>query len=342
MGITTQDSSNALTKKIWEEKLFRETVPESYWSRFMGNDAASLVQVKTELEKDQGDTINFGLVARLTAGGVQGDTLLKGNEEPLNFYDDKVTLDQYRNGVVSRGRMARKRPAFSVPDEARTALKQWGVEKIDKLCFSAITQTPSFVIYRDGGASGAPAKTTTAATAKSALTAANSKLNLGFFGYMRTMARTGNDRQFVPLRPIKIKGREWYILLAHEDVLYDIKQDTNFQQAQREAQERSDEHPLFTGATAIYDQVIVHAHEFMPKASDGGGGTVDWAQCVLMGAQALTWAWGMRPFMEEENDDYGNQLGWAWNMICGVKKPVFNSQDYGSIGVYLARTKVSG
>jgi N4-gp56 family major capsid protein len=341
MALTTFDTNNALTKKVWEEKLFRETLPETYFNRFMGEGADNVVHVKTDLQKDQGDKITYGLIARLLGAGVQGDTQLKGNEESLATYDDTVILDQYRHAVASRGRMSRRRPAFSIPDEARTALKQWGAEKIDKLCFNALTATPSFVAYKDGAA-GAFSKTTTAATAKAALSAANSKLTLGFFGYLRTLARTGNDRQFTPIRPIKIKGREWYVLLCHEDVLFDIKQDTNFQQAQRECQERADDHPLFVGATAVYDQVVVHAHEFMPKASDGGGGSIDWAQCVLMGAQALCWAWGMRPQMDQETDDYGNQLGWAWSIISGVKKPVFNSIDYGSIGVYLARTKVSG
>lgn len=346
MAETVFTTSNALTKKAWAEKLYRETLPMSYWQAngFMGTGPDSVVQVRTDLEKDKGDKITFGLVMRLQGAGVTGDNALKGQEEALVTYDDSVSLEQYRHGVSVRGRLTRQRAAFEITDEARAMLKQWGAEKIDRLCFNALTtvSTPTFVVYRDGGASGAMAKTTTAATAKSALTAANSKLNLQTFTYLRTVAKTGNNRAFSPIRPIKIKGRDWYVLLCHEDVLYDIKNDTNFTAAQRECQERSDEHPLFTGATAIYDQVIVHTHEFMPIASDGGAGTVDWAQCALMGSQALTWAWGMRPNVEMEEDDYKNKVSYGYSMIAGVKKPVFNSQDFGSIGVYLARTKVSG
>lgn len=134
--------------------------------------------------------------------------------------------------------------------------------KIDRLCFDAITSSPTTVVYKT---SSGMQKTTTPATAKSALTAADSKLSLSHFTYLRTLAKGGNNRAFSPIRPIKIKGREWYVLLCYEDVLYDIKNDTNFTQAQREAQERSDTHPLFTGATAIYDQVVVHTHEFYPR-----------------------------------------------------------------------------
>lgn len=344
MANTEISTSNALTRKAWAERLFRETLPQSFFnaSGMMGSDENSAIHVKTDLEKDQGDKITFGLVSRLSGAGVTGDSVLKGNEEALALYDDAVTLDQYRHGVTIKGRMTRKRPAFSVPDEARSMLKQWGKEKIDRLCINALTATPSFIAYRDGTA-GALSKTSTAATAKSALSAANSKLNLGMFSYLRTLALTGNDRAFNPIRPINIKGKEYYVLLCYEDVLFDIKQDTNYLQAARECYERSDEHPLFRAGAAVYDQVIVMTHEFMPKAADAGsGGNVAWAQCVLMGAQSLIWAWGMRPGIEEEWDDYKNVQGFAHHMICGVKRPKFNSQDFGSMGVYLARTQVSG
>lgn len=341
MSETGFATDNPLVKKAWEEKLFRETVPEAYFSKFMGESAENMVHVKTNLTKSKGDAITFGLVSRLTGPGVSGDDVLKGKEESLVTYDTKVEIDQIRNGVASKGRISRQRAMFEISEEARIQLKQWQIEKIDRMCIAQLIASPTFVAYRDSAA-GANSKTTSLATAKAALSLANSKLNLSFFTYLRTLAKTGNDRAFSPIRPLKIKGKEYYVLLCHDDVLYDIKNDTNFQQAQRECQERSADHPLFTGATALYDGVIVHSHEFMPKASDGGGGSVDWAQCSLLGAQALCWAWGERPFVEMDEDDYKNKLGWSINMIAGVKKPVFNSQDFGSIGIALARTKVSG
>jgi len=340
MSETGFATGDAQTKKVWEEKLFRETIVTAYFSDFMGNDAESMVHTRTDLTKQKGDLINFGMVGRLSGPGVTGDTVLKGQEEALSTFMSTVSLEQYRNGVSSRGRLSRQRAFFDISDEARIQLKQWMSERIDRLCFNALIASPTFIAYRD--ASGVSAKTTSLATAKAALSAANSKLTLDFFPYLRTLAKTGNDRQFIPIRPIRIKGKDYYVLLCHEDVLFDIKIDNDFQAAQREAQQRGEDHPLFRGATAVYDQVIVHAHEFMPKAEDGGGAAVSWAQCALVGAQSLAWAWGERPFVETDVDDYGNKQGWSINMIAGVKKPVFNSFDYGSIGVALARTKVSG
>ena len=50
MAKTTFSTSDALTKKLWEEKLFRDTQKMSYFSRFMGGTAENLVQVNEKLE----------------------------------------------------------------------------------------------------------------------------------------------------------------------------------------------------------------------------------------------------------------------------------------------------
>ena len=83
-------------------------------------------------------------------------------------------------------------------------------------------------------------------------------------------------------------------------------------------------------------------HENIPIAADAGsGGDVPWAKCVLMGAQSLVWADGIRPKLVGEEFDYGREHGFAWSMICATGKPVFNSKDYGSCAVYVARTQIS-
>jgi len=54
MSKTAFSTSNALTKKLWQEKLFRDTVKESDFSKFMGDNMESLVYTKTDLEKGRG------------------------------------------------------------------------------------------------------------------------------------------------------------------------------------------------------------------------------------------------------------------------------------------------
>ena len=340
MANTAFSTSNALTKKVWEEKLYRDTVKESYFSKFMSDSTESVIQTKTQLEKGKGDQITFGLRKRLTGAGVISGTQLEGNEEKLNTYDYSVSLEQYRHAVRDDGAMTRQRAMFSISEESRTALKDWQAEKIDQLCFTALETSPTLTAYKTDATTFLT--TATPATASGALVAADSKLTLNFISYLKTIAKTGISRQFTPLRPVKVMGRKYYILLVHPDVMYDLRISSEFQQAMREAEVRGSENPLFQGATAIWDGVVIHEHENISIADTAGaGGNVSWAKCSFLGAQSLCWAWGKRPEIVQETFDYGNEEGYATSMIAKAGKPQFNSQDYGCFGVYLSRTDIS-
>jgi N4-gp56 family major capsid protein len=138
MAKTIFTTSNALTKKAWEEKLYRDTLKEAYFSRFMGKNADSLCQVKNEFLKDKGDLITFGIRMRLAGSGVTSGQTLEGNEESLVTYSHTVSLEQYRHAVRDNGALDRQRAMFSIDEESMAALKGWGSEKIDQLAFTAI------------------------------------------------------------------------------------------------------------------------------------------------------------------------------------------------------------
>lgn len=342
MAETIFTTSDALTKKVWDEKLYRDAVKESYFAKFMQTGSSALVQTKTQLEKEQGDKITFGIRMKLQGAGVTSTQTLEGNEEDLTTHDSSVTLEEYAHAVKDRGPMDRQRAMFSIDEESRSAIKDWMSEKQDALAFAAILNAPTRIFYKDQAA-GALSNTTVAATAKAALGSTHSKLTPGFISYLKAWAMTGGGRtgSQIPLRPVKVNGKNYFILLVHPDNMYDLKIDTTFSQAMREAQERGKDNPLFEGATAIWDGVVIHEHENCTTGTDAGGGAIAWSKGVFMGAQALVWAWGRRPKVVEETFDYGRKHGYAVSMIAGTAKPVFNSVDYGSLGVYLARTQIS-
>ena len=342
-GISTSDPQ---AKKVWEEKLFRDSLKESYFSKYVSSGADSIVTEKTQLSKDRGDEITIALRPKLAGAGVTEGQTLEGNEEKIVSYTMKLTLKQYRHAVRDDGAMSRKRAMFDISSESESSLQDWMSEKIDQLHFDELgvgagaTANPSKIFYKT---SSGVLSTGTAATAKSALTAADGKLTLNMLSYIKTWALTGGNRAYVPLRPVKIDGKPYLVLLTHPDAVYDLRADTNFQQAMRDAEVRGKENPLFTGAVAIWDGMIVHAHENCAVATDAGSGSnVPWAKSVVLGAQALCVAYGKRPEVIQKTFDYDNEEGYSTRVIMGVKKSVFNSLDYGSLGVYLARTNVSG
>jgi N4-gp56 family major capsid protein len=205
---------------------------------------------------------------------------------------------------------------------------------------AALLASPTKILYRDGVA-GAPSGTASSSTAKTALTAANSKITPNFISALRVWAKTGGAAATYRIRPVKIEGAEFYILLVNPAVMYDLRTDSTFQTAQKDAQDRGKDNPLFRGATAIWDNVVIHETERIPLFTDGGGASVAGAFGALMGAQALCWAWGERPNTVQQEFDYENEMGWAWEMIAKAGKPKFNSKDYGTVGVVFSCTNVT-
>lgn len=342
MAKTTFSTSNALTKKLWEEKLFRDVEIDSYFvSRFMSEGSNSPVMVDTNLTKEKGDQVTFGIVSNFVGDGVTSGQVLEGNEEGLISYDYSILLERYRHGTRSKGQLDEQRAMFSIPDVSREKLKIWGAEKIDKLLIAALLASFTKILYRDGVA-GAPAGTATASTAKTALTAANSRLTPNFISVLRAWAKTGGAGSTYRIRPVKIEGGDLYILLVPPAVMYDLRTDSTFQSAMKDARERSKDNPLFRGAVAIWDDVVIHETERISLFTDGGGASVTGAFCAFMGAQALVWAWGQRPKTVQDTFDYEEETGWAWNMTAKAGKPKFNSKDYGVVGVCLAATNVTG
>lgn len=344
MSETIFGSTHDLAKRVYSEELFRDSVKETFFgSKLMSTTGDKPVHVKTDLEKGKGDKIRIPLRMRLTGPATLGDATLKGNESDLDFYNMDIELEQHRKAVKDSGAMSRKRPAFDPEDEMKTALKEWMSEYVDQMCFDALgigsgaTSDPSKVFYRDSSGNG---NAGSAATAKAALDATNSKITPALVRLIRSWAVTGGNRQYIPLRQLKSQGMGNYMMLVHPTVGFDMKNDPTYESYIREAEVRGKENPLFTGALAVIDGVAIFEHENCAVASDGGAGSVTWSKAIFMGQQALCWAWGKRPEMVEETDDYGNKLLKSIGIIAAAKKSKFNSLDYGSVGVWLACSNV--
>lgn len=339
MAKTVFATNDPLTKEIWDADLFNDIIADIALGNMLSEKGNNVVHVQSDLTKTRGDKITFGLVSNLVGDGVEDDAVLEGNEEGLVPYNYTISLKQYRHGTREAGRLSRQRPMFSIPDVSRERLKVWGSEKIDKLMFAALLANPTKILYRDGVA-GTPSGTSVAATAKAALTAANSKLTPEFISAIRTWAKTGGGGQTFRISPIKMEGGEYFVLFVNPAALYDLRINSTFQAAMKDAMERGKTNPLFKNSTAVWDSVIIRESERVPLFTDGGGASVAGCFASLVGMDALCWAWGERVGTVQEDFDYKNQMGWAWHMISRAGKPVFNSKDYASVSVCLAATNI--
>tara|TARA_R110000744_G_scaffold228_2_gene864 strand:- start:7822 stop:8853 length:1032 start_codon:yes stop_codon:yes gene_type:complete len=341
MSVTQFGTNNALTRKLWlaeNEQLFRDAAKESYFlPRFGSEGNGSIIYEKKDLVKGGGDKLTFGIRMRLSGAGVGAGQTLEGNEESLTTHSYSVVMDRIRHGVRVENGLSKQRVQADMEKEAREGLKDWMAEKIDEKLFAALRATPTTVWYSNNGV---PTKDT-AANAKAAMNASEDKITPKLIRAVKTWAMTGGNRAQSPLRPIKINGKNHFVLVCHPDAVYDLKNDSTYTQYLREAEARGKENPIFSGAIAVIDNVIIHEHESAYIATDGGGASVPYAECFFMGAQALCWGWGMREEMTQESFDYGEQAGFGLGLNYAVGKTQFNSLDYGSVGVFVGRTQVS-
>ncbi len=95
--------------------------------------------------------------------------------------------------------------------------------------------------------------------------------------------------------------------------------------------------PIYTGALGEYNGVVLHASARLPNFTTSSQAAAV-IRSVLCGAQATGMAFGRGHSPErydwvEDYFDYENQFGVAAGCISGLKKLVFNGNDFATISV---------
>ena len=321
----TADATTAQTwlKKWWMEP---ETMSYFYGQGLVSTSKTSCIVEFMDLEQGQGYQHSFFQVRELSGSGITGDNTLEGQEEAPNVYDDAITLQQYRHAVRTYGRLSDQYPSQKESDvrkDIAELLKRWKAAKIDQLIFDAFGTAITKAIY--GG------DATTTATIES-----GDYFTTNLISKCKAYAIKATPK----IMPLIVKGKSYWIMVISPDQAFDLKtRDSAWAQAQREAQLRSPENPIFTGAEGIWDNVIIHVHERVAIATTWGSTSdLDGATALFMGQQSGALAYSRRRTWVEKEFDYGNKIGFAIGCILGVTKAVFNSADNAIVGVRTYRT----
>lgn len=336
MAVKIYLDTDVETKKLYDEKVFRETQKMSYFDKFISKDGSSIIWSKDQLTKDKGDTIYFYLTQKLDDKQYfkQGQTIT-GNEQKLGSYRDSVSLEERSLAVAYEGGLSEQRPVFSISDESERALKEAGASLIDQWRFDALNAASNSKTYKM-----ADPPTTTSATLAS-LTA-DDKITPKKVSFLKTAALTGWNRTQEPLKPVTIDGKPHLLMIVHPDALYDLKTNSDYIQYMREAEVRGKENPLFTGAIAIIDGVVIHESERIDIGlTAGSGGNIPYSYGMLLGQNSMIWANGKREEIVMETRNYKKVTGYCWSIIAGAKRTTFNSKDWGFVKLMMARTRVS-
>jgi len=345
MATTSYGVNDALAVKLWSKKLFVDALKETSYQQFIGKSASSLIQVKDETSKGAGDKITFGLRMQLSGDGVLEDGTLEGNEESLTTYSDSVTINQLRHAVRSAGKMSEQRVPFSVRDEAMSGLKDWWANRLDTAFFNQLCGNTVQTDTRYTGNVATIAATTNrikragGVANDQSLTSTNT-FNLNLIDACVEAAQTISPT----VRPIRVNGKEKYVMFLHPYQVYDMRTNTSEGQwldITKTAMQggKVADNPIYNGALGEYNGVILFANSRVTNGvnSSTGAAVSTARRAVFCGAQAGVIAYGRDSVggenmsWVEELFDYENQLGVSAGMVFGMKKTQFNSEDFGTI-----------
>lgn len=356
----------ALQVEQWENKFFTEYLHDGGFKPLMGKSENSVIQVKEQPGKGNGDKITIQLINRLTNSAVTGTSTLEGNEEDMSQRSFSITVNKRRN-AVRIPEMSEVQSAISLRDAARATLLDWAMEDTRDLVIEALgslngtaflSRTTAgadawlvdnkdrtvFGAYAKGGSAGGSDMSADIAQ----LDTSADLLTFDRVDDMILVAKTASPK----IRPMRDggNGKRYYVAFAHPAAFKDLRDsiDTNVLANTAVQMEGS---KLFEGGDLLWNGVIVKEVDNLPIYADiGNGGTTNVTPVYLCGAQALGVAYANRWRSKTEMFDYGDKYGVAIDGIYGVEKIQFGSgasdtddlKDHGVVTGFFATTAENG
>lgn len=329
-------SISALRPELWRKALFADVRDNLYMTRFIGSDEQSMIQEVEDLKAAKGTNISIGLGMKLSNSGIAGDSTLESNEAAMTDYDEDVAVNQLRFAVRLTGQFDEKRNMYDQRESAKNRLVDLWAERIDqelldKLCGKT---TSTFANTPDAAAASRSIFAGGQTAIGNILT--SNKMDTKVLDAAKQAAILANPR----IRPLRIDGKQYYVAILHPYDATNLRQDPVWAQAQRDANVRGEDNPIFSGALGMWNAIIVHEHEYVYRTNDGSGAAFV-ARNILCGQQAGIIAWGAPVKWVEKTFDYGNQWGISVGAIFGCIKPMFNSVDYGVVTMFAASAAAS-
>lgn len=318
-----------LVPQVWAKKLWVEARKKIFFNKFAGKEVPTgdktsqssfnnIVVVSTDLTKSPGDTITIGLAYQLTGAGVSGVSPMEGNEEAINFYDFTVSLERYRNAILWDEIYEGQKSPYAMRQTAVQLLSDWLASKIDDLSITALTTNPTTNRILYGGDATSDATLDTADVFSTTLIERAVR-----------KAKLASPK----IRPVKVNGKEYYVILVHPYQLKALRNETAWREAQQSANIKGEDNPIFSGAEGVWGGAIIHEYDRIPTYNNwGANGNLNGARAVLLGAQALVHAYGKKSYWKERETDYDSK-GVQVGTITGIAKTKFNNEDYGVIAL---------
>lgn len=261
--------------------------------------------------------------------------------------------------------MAEQATVIRFRAQAKDKLAFWLPDKIDEMMFLAASGR-AFTYKLDGSARGATAMTklafasdVTAPTSTHILYGGSASAETGLTSADKMTwtlcvnARAKAER--LGVRPIRQGGKDYYVIVMSPEQRRDLISSSDYMTNVSRAAERGSNNPLFANSMVTVDGLVLYSHRKVFNTLNGTSGastgygkwgsgyTVDGAQAIVMGAQALGFATiGNGQWAESDKTDYGNRPGIGYGRKIGIVKPQFkktptaSKTDYGCLQIKTA------
>lgn len=328
----------------WSNKLMREAIPLVMSQAWASEGDTTPLHVKTELQKGAGSTVKFSLRVKATGAGVKGDNELEGSEEGMTTYQETMIIDQLRHAFKTGGRMSEQRVTWRDREEIKDLAVDWWSERLEKTFFNLAC---GYTIESDDRYTGlngvATAPTNHLWTQTSGTNTADENLDSTDKFDLPIVDKAVNWAKIMSpqIRPVKVEGGEYYIVVLHPDQVHDLRDSNSVWFGHMRAAMQGGSlanNPLFTGALGASNGCVFYESNYISNGinSSTSAAIASVKRAVLLGAQSICMAFGKeysqgRFKWVERPIDYDNKLGVASGLIFGMLKPKFNSRDYGVI-----------
>lgn len=340
-------TNDNLTRKKWARDLFKYILPAVEFNWMTGKDSNAPIQIRTELGKGEGDNITFGIRLPLVGQGTVGNRTVEGTEEQLRFRDFNCSIEELNHAVDTGGKMEQQRVPYDLMQEGKDGLGDWWIDRLSDLIVNVIIGNSSFVFCGQamdaaGTAFGNVIEEPDSGhhlfmngqANEAALTNADT-IDLSFLDAMKQRAEIPETGGY-KIRPLRLKGKNYYRVLMHNYVFDSLRQNTNVGQwgdllrAANKLQQPEVE--------ISYNGMLITKVERMPRILAGSTAYEGVWRTALVGAQAAVWAWGgageskssVMSFVPYEKDAKRFVMIRGGG-IFGCKKTVFDSVDYGVV-----------
>ncbi len=301
----------------------------------------SPIVVKDEFGKERGQRIRLALRKQLTTnvglsdrdGSGTGANVLNqytfgissmiDQEENMNLYDMEVVVELMKHAVgFATPELQDLRTPFKMEQEAASALRDWLAGQYEESILDAHYEGNAAHVIKSGFAS---------ATAHPRVIWSNNATEQGDISNDDLLSAADLRKVYESMRinninPLKVDGKEMYVLLAHVYSISDLMNDSDIKNTYQNAFSRTaagSENPLFSRAEVIFEGIAVHEYNRVrvPGSGDNAAST---RRNIVLGADAIICGNASEPrLVRRKEDAYEDRYGVGIKQIFGCARADF-------------------